>query len=91
MIKTAMAAAVAAMLLLPGNASAQTVATDSITEMSSQGVTVRVGPAHTRRASSRRVVRKKVIVRRPAKRCRTVKTTTRVGGRVVTKTVRRCN
>jgi hypothetical protein len=109
MIKSVMAAAVAAMLLLPGQASAQSTSAVAVTDLSAQTTVVR------KKTVVRRPVKKKVVVRRPAKRtvvvrpatkktvvkrsvvrpaakkCRTVKTTRRVGGRTVTSTTRRCS
>jgi len=106
MMKFALAAAVATMFLLPGQASAQSqspVAAPAITDVSSQTVVkktvVRPGVRKTtvvRRPAARStvVVRPgtRTVVRRPAaKVCRTVKSTRIVNGRRVTTTSRRCS
>jgi hypothetical protein len=98
MMKLAISALAAAFLLMPLPAPAQTGEAPAITDVSSQvtirenrrgGVNVKVGREHNRRASS---VRRhgRGVSRGAGRRCETVKTTRRVDGRTVTRTVRRC-
>ena len=95
MMKFAMAVAVASMFLLPGQASAQsTVAAPAVTDVSSQAVVVKKKTVVRRPAVKRTVVVRpgvRTVVRRPAKVCRTVKSTRVVNGRRVTTTSRRCS